>query len=110
MKEKKGELIHLEMCVGFVDHLDNCESFESLIYLKTCLKIIVSSWYVRKSLHFVSRFTSILRLEGSQLRLVNNIPLLFVYLSQSKKKWWGFSHGVPQLQEAFDKILTLHQS
>ena len=43
MKEKKRELIHLEMCVGFVDHLDNCESFESLIYLKTCLKIIVSS-------------------------------------------------------------------
>jgi hypothetical protein len=27
MKEKKRELIHLEMCVGFVDHLDNCESF-----------------------------------------------------------------------------------
>jgi hypothetical protein len=82
---------------------------ESLIYLKACLKIVVFSWYdVRKSLPFVSRFTSILMLEGSQLRLSNNISLLSVYLSQWKKKWWEFSHGVPQLQEAFDKILTLH--
>jgi hypothetical protein len=56
------------------------------------------------------RFTSILMLEGSQLRLLNIISLLSVYLSQSKKKWWEFSHGAPQLQEAFDKILTLHQS
>ena len=38
--------------------------------------------------HFlVSRFTSILMLEGSQLRLLNIISLLSVYLSQSKKKW-----------------------
>jgi hypothetical protein len=43
-----------------------------------------------KSLPFVSRFTSILLLEGSQLRLLNNISLLSVYLSQSKKKWWEF--------------------
>jgi hypothetical protein len=39
------------------------------------------------TLPFVSRFTSILMLEGSQLRLLNNISLLSVYLSQSKKKW-----------------------
>jgi hypothetical protein len=43
----------------------------------------------------------------SQLRLLNIISLLSVYLSQSKKKWWEFSHGAPQLQEAFDKIFTL---
>ena len=49
-------------------------------------------------------------LEGSQLRLLNNISLLSVYLSQSKKKWKEFSHGEPQLQESFDKILTLHKS
>jgi hypothetical protein len=49
-------------------------------------------------------------LEVSQLRLLNNIPLLSVYLSQSYKKWSEFSHGAPQLQEAFDKILTLHKS
>jgi hypothetical protein len=77
------------MCVGSLDHLDNC--LESLIYLKACLKIVVFSWYVRKSLAFVSRFTSILMLEGSQLRLSNNISLLSVYLSQSKKKWWEFN-------------------
>jgi hypothetical protein len=49
-------------------------------------------------------------LEGSQLRLLNIIFLLSVYLSQLKKKWREFSHGAPQLQEAFDNILTLHQS
>ena len=98
------------MCVGSLDHLDNCKSLESLIYLKACLKIVVFSWYVRRSLPFVSRFTSILMLEGSQLRLLNIISLLSVYLSQSKKKWWEFSHGAPQLQEAFDEILTLHKS
>ena len=38
---------------------------------------------------------SILMLEGSQLRLLNNISLLSVYLSQSKEKWWEFSHGAP---------------
>ena len=82
---------------------------ESLIYLKACLKIVIFSWYVR-SLPFVSRFTSILMLEGSQLRLLYMISLLSVYLSQSKMKWWEFSHGSPQLQEAFDKIFTLHKS
>jgi len=49
-------------------------------------------------------------LEGSQLRLLNIISLLSVYLSQSKKKWWEFSHGAPQLQEAFDNIFALHKS
>ena len=49
-------------------------------------------------------------LEGSQLRLLNIISLLSVYLSQSKKKGWEFSHGAPQLQEAFDKTFTLHKS
>ena len=107
---------------------------ESLIYLKASLKIVVFSWYVRKSLPFVSSFTSILMLEGSQLRLSNNIFLLSVYLSLSQKKWWEFSHGAPQLQEVefshgapqlqevefshgapqlqevFDTILTLHKS
>jgi hypothetical protein len=83
---------------------------ECLIYLKACLKIVVFSWYVRRSLPFVSRFTPILMLEGSQLRLLNNISLLSVFLSQSKKKWWEFSNGAPQLQEAFDKIWTLHKS
>jgi hypothetical protein len=56
--------ILLEMCVGSLDHLDNCKSLESLIYLKACLKIVIFSWYVRRSLPFVSRFTSILMLEG----------------------------------------------
>jgi hypothetical protein len=41
---------------------------ESLIYLKACLKMVIFSSYVRRSLPFVSRFTSILMLEGSQLR------------------------------------------
>ena len=99
------------MCVGSLDHLNNCKFFfESLIYLKAGLKIVIFSWYVRRSLPFVSRFTSILMLEGSQLRLLNDISLLSVYLSQSKKKWWEFSHGAPQLQEAFDKIFALHKS
>jgi hypothetical protein len=53
------------------------------------------------------RFTSILMLEGNQLRLLNIISLLSVYLSQSKKKWWEFSHGAPQSQEAFDKMRKL---
>ena len=70
------------MCVGSLDHLDNCKSLESLIYLIACLEIVVFSWYVRKSLPFVSIFTSILILEVSQLRLLNNISLLSVYLSQ----------------------------
>ena len=48
-------------------------------------------------------------LEGGQLRLSNNISLVSEYLLQSKKKWWEFSYGAPQLQEAFDKILTLHK-
>jgi hypothetical protein len=74
---------------------------ESLIYLKACLKIVIFSWYVRKSLPFVSRFTSILMLEGSQL---NNISLLSVYLSQSKKKWWEFSHGAPQFRKHLIKF------
>jgi hypothetical protein len=34
-------------------------------------------------------------LEGSQLRLSNNMSLLSVYLSQSKKKWWECSHRAP---------------
>ena len=72
--------------------------------------MVIFSSYVRRSLPFVSRFTSILILEGSQLRLLNIISLLSVYLSQSKKKWSEFSHGAPQLQEAFDKIFTLHKS
>jgi hypothetical protein len=38
---------------------------ESLIYLKACLKIVVFSWYVRKSLPFVSSFTSILMLKDA---------------------------------------------
>jgi hypothetical protein len=98
------------MCVGSLNHLDNCKSFGVFNIFKSMLQIVVFSWYIRKSLPFVSRFTSILMLEDSQLRLLNNIPLLSVYLSQSKKKWWEFSHGAPQLQEAFDIILTLHQS
>ena len=110
------------MCVGSLDHLDNCKSFGVFNILKASLKIVVFSWYVRKSLPFVSSFTSILMLEGSQLRLSNNISLLSVYLSQSQKKWWEFSHGAPQLQEVefshgapqlqevFDTILTLHKS
>jgi hypothetical protein len=49
-------------------------------------------------------------LEGSQLKLLNIISLLSVYLSQSKKKWWEYSHGVQQLQEAFDTMFTLHKS
>ena len=47
------------MCVGSLDHLDNCKSLESLIYLKACLKMVIFSTYVRRSLPFVSRFTSI---------------------------------------------------
>jgi hypothetical protein len=97
------------MCVGSVDHLDNCKSIRVFNIFKSMFKIVAFSWYVRKSLPFVSRFTSILMLESSQLRLFNNISLLSVYLSQSKKKWWEISHGAPQLQEAFDKILTLHK-
>ena len=65
------------MCVGSLDHLDNCKS---LIYLKACLKMVIFSTYVRRSLPFVSRFTSILMLEGNQLRLVhrNQISILIV--------------------------------
>jgi hypothetical protein len=44
---------------------------ESLIYLKACLKMVIFSIYGRRSLPFVSRFTSILMLEGNQLRLLN---------------------------------------
>ena len=40
------------MCVGSLDHLDNC---------KACLKIVIFSWYVRSSLPFISRFISILK-------------------------------------------------
>ena len=53
------------MCVGSLDHLDNCKSFGVFNILKASLKIVVFSWYVRKSLPFVSSFTSILMLEGS---------------------------------------------
>ena len=98
------------MCVGSFDHLDNCKSFGVFNIFKSVLKILIFSWYVRRSLPFVSRFTSISMLEGSQLRLLTIISLLSVYLSQSKKKWWAFSHGAPQLQEAFDNFFTLHQS
>ena len=52
----------------------------------------------------------ILQKKFTESIIINNISLLSVYLSQSKKKWWEFSHGAPQLQEAFDKILTLHKS
>ena len=44
--------------------------------------MVIFSTYVRRSLPFVSRFTSILMLEGNQLRLLNIISLLSVYLSQ----------------------------
>jgi len=47
-------------------------------------------------------------LEGSQFRLLiklNKIPLLSVYLSQSKGNGGNF-HMMRQLQEAFDNILT----
>ena len=101
------------MCVDSLDHLDNCKSFRVFNIFKSMFKnSYIFLIYVRRSLPFVSRFTSILMLEGSQLRLhvLNNISLLSVYLSQSKKKWWEFSHGAPQLLEAFDKILTLHKS
>jgi hypothetical protein len=100
MKEKKRKEIHLEKSVGSLNHLDNCESFvyilESLIYLKICFKIVGFSWYVKKSLPFVSRFTSTLMIKGSQLRLLiklNNIPLLSVYLSQSKRNGENFHMG-----------------
>jgi len=78
------------MCVGSLDHLDNCKSFEVFNIFKSMSKnncIFLIHLYVRKSLPFFSRFTSILMLEVSQLRLLNNIPLLSVYLSQSNKKW-----------------------
>ena len=42
--------------------------------------MVIFSTYVRRSLPFVSRFTSILMLEGNQLRLLNIISLLSVYL------------------------------
>jgi hypothetical protein len=74
------------MCVGSLDHLKNWNLLESLIYLKACLKIVVFSWYARRSLPFVSRFTSILMLEDSQLRLLNNISLLSVYIYITIKK------------------------
>ena len=77
------------MCVGSLDHLDNCKSFGVFNIFKTMFKnthVVVFSWYVRKSLPFVSSFTSILMLEGSQLRLSNNISLLSVYLSFTIKK------------------------
>jgi hypothetical protein len=61
-------------------------SWITIYVKKACLKIVVFSWYIRKSLPFVSRFTSILMLEGSQLRLLNNISLLSVYLSQLNTK------------------------
>jgi hypothetical protein len=48
--------------------------------LKACLKMVIFSSYVRRSLPFVSRFTSILMLEGSQLRLLNIISLLSMYI------------------------------
>jgi hypothetical protein len=65
-----------------------CEnSHHFFLYLKACLKMVIFSSYVRRSLPFVSRYTSILMLEGSQLRLLYIISLLSVYLSQSKKKW-----------------------
>ena len=99
-----------DVCWFFRSFRQFVNLLESLIYLKACKKIVEFSWYVRKSLPFVSSFISIVMIEGSQLRLSNNISLLSVYLSQSKKKWWEFSHGAPQLQEAFDNILTLHQS
>jgi hypothetical protein len=59
------------MCVGSLDHLDNCKSFGVFNIFKSMFKnIVIFSWYVvRRSLPFVSRFTSILMLEGSQLRL-----------------------------------------
>jgi hypothetical protein len=78
------------MCVGSLDHLDNCKSFGVFNIFKSMFKnSYIFLIYVRRSLPFVSRFTSILMLEGSQLRLhvLNNISLLSVYLSQSKKKW-----------------------
>jgi hypothetical protein len=89
-----------------VRNLDTLSKFKKAIRSSISMSIPrhYSYGYVR-SLPFVSRFTSILMLEGSQLRLLNMISLLSVYLSQSKKKWWEFSHGAPQLQKAFDKFL-----
>jgi hypothetical protein len=49
--------------------------------------MVIFSTYVRRSLPFVSRFTSILMLEGKQLRLLHIISLLSVYLSHSIKRW-----------------------
>jgi hypothetical protein len=112
-KRKKERRINTfgDVC-WFFRSFKNWNLLESLIYLKACLKIVVFSWYARRSLPFVSRFTSILMLEDSQLRLLNNISLLsvYIYITIKKKKWWEFSHGAPQLQEAFDEILTLHKS
>ena len=75
------------MCVGSLDHLDNCKSFGVFNIFTSMFKNSYIFLYVRRSLPFVSRFTSILMLEDSQLRLLNIISLLSVYLSQSKKKW-----------------------
>ena len=38
MKEKKGEKILLEMCVGSLDHLDNCKSFGVFNIFKSMFK------------------------------------------------------------------------
>ena len=86
MKKEKRRNTFGDVC-WFFRSLTIVNLLESLIYLKACLKMVIFSTYVRRSLPFVSRFTSILMLEGNQLRLLNIISLLSVYLSQSKKKW-----------------------
>ena len=47
--------------------------------------MVIFSSYVRRSLPFVSRFTSILMLEGSQLRLLILFPYyLYIYHNQKR--------------------------
>jgi hypothetical protein len=98
------------MCVASLNQLDNCWSFRVFNIFQNMFEHCCIFLICEEIISFVSRFTSILMLEGSQLRWLNDIPLLYVYLSHSKKKWWECSHDAPQLQEAFDYILTLHQS
>jgi hypothetical protein len=75
-----------------VRNLDTLSKFKKAIRSSISIPIPRHYSYGPRKLNIiltqlVSRFTSILILEGSQLRLLNIISLLSVYLSQSKKKW-----------------------
>ena len=78
---ERGLVVTVCVVVHSVNHLDDLSDL--FIYSNTCLKIISFCSFERLELPLVNSLRSIAQSLGSQLRLWNNLYLIFAYWEQS---------------------------